>query len=58
MELIAYTDQQIRTMRALLDMTEVHGLENCKNIVMMRDIIDHNQRVDVSEEEVKDGENK
>lgn len=56
MELVAYTDQQIRTLRVLLDTTEVQGYENCKNVVMMRDIIDHNQRVNVSDEEVENGE--
>ena len=56
MELVAYTDQQIRTLRVLLDTTEVQGYENCKNVVMMWDIIDHNQRVNVSDEEVENGE--
>lgn len=51
MKLIAYTEEQIRTLRVLLDVTEVKGLENCKNIVMMREIVDRYQIVDVKEED-------
>jgi hypothetical protein len=51
----AYTDVQFRTLRALLETTQVEGYENCKNIVMMREIIDHGKKVEVKEEE-KDGE--
>ena len=51
MKLIAYTEEQIRTLRVLLDVTEVKGLENCKNIVMMREIVDRCQIVDVKEED-------
>ena len=54
MEYFGFTYQQIRTMRALLDMTEIHGLENCKNILMMNDILNKGRQIDVSEE-VKDG---
>lgn len=52
----AYTDVQFRTLRALLETTQVEGYENCKNIVMMREIIDHGKKVEVKEEE--DGEKK
>lgn len=56
MKMYAYTDTQIRTARALLETTETKGYENCKNIVMLRDIIDHSQLVDVADKkEVEDG---
>ena len=51
MKLIAYTEEQIRTLRVLLETTEVKGLDNCKNIVMMREIVDRCQIVDVKEED-------
>jgi hypothetical protein len=35
----------------LLDTTEVKGYDNCKNVVMMREIIDHGQIIEVKEEE-------
>lgn len=58
MKLHAYTDEQIRTLRVLLETTEVKGYDNCKNVVMMREIMDHGQMVDVKEdengEEIKD----
>ena len=54
MEYLGYTDKQIRTLRALLDLTEVRGVENCTNIVNMRQIIDSAQKIDVKEE-VQDG---
>lgn len=55
MEYLGYTDKQIRTLRALLDLTEVRGVENCTNIVNMRQIIDSAQKIDVKEDK-KDGE--
>lgn len=54
MKLIAYTEEQIRTLRVLLETTEVKGLENCKNIVMMRDITDKYQIVEV--DDLKEGD--
>jgi hypothetical protein len=51
MKLHAYTGEQIRTLRVLLETTEVKGYDNCKNVVMMREIIDHGQIVEVKEEE-------
>lgn len=54
MEYIAYTDKQIRTLRALLDLTEVRGVENCTNIVNMRQIIDNPLNID-DKEAVQDG---
>lgn len=58
MKLHAFTDEQFRTLRVLLDITEVKGYDNCKNVVMMREIMDHGQMVDVKEdengEEIKD----
>ncbi len=54
MEYLAYTDNQIRTLRALLDLTEVRGVENCTNIVNMRQIIDSAQKIDVKEDEKED----
>jgi hypothetical protein len=54
MTLNAYTDEQFRTLRVLLETTEVKGYENCKNVVMMREILDHGRKVEVKEEE--DGE--
>ena len=58
MKLHAYTGEQIRTLRVLLETTEVKGYDNCKNVVMMREIMDHGQMVDVKEdehgEEIKD----
>ena len=54
MEYLGYTEKQVRTLRALLDLTEVHGLDNCKNIVNMCQILDDNKRINV-QEEVKDG---
>jgi hypothetical protein len=53
MEYLAYTDNQIRTLKALLDLTEVHGIENTKRIIMMFQILEENKKVNV--EEVKDG---
>jgi hypothetical protein len=47
---MTYTDEQIRTARALLDMIEVHGYESCKNVVLLRQILDSPQK------EVKHGE--
>lgn len=55
MEYLGYTDKQIRTLRALLDLTEVRGVDNCTNIVNMRQIIDSAQKIDVKEDK-KDGE--
>lgn len=51
----AYTEEQFRTLRVLLDTTEVQGYQNCKNVVMMMDILNHGRKVEVKEEE-KDGE--
>jgi hypothetical protein len=53
MEYLAYTEKQIRTLKALLDMTEISGIENCKRIIMMFQILEENKKVNV--EEVKDG---
>ncbi len=50
----AYTEEQFRTLRVLLDTTEVQGYQNCKNVVMMMDILNHGRKVEVKEEE--DGE--
>jgi hypothetical protein len=52
----AYTDDQIRTARVLLVSIEVKGYENCKKIVMLREIVDNLQRVEVSEIVEKDGD--
>jgi hypothetical protein len=49
MILNAYTDDQIRTVRVLLESIEVKGYENCKKIVMLKEIIENLQRVEVSE---------
>lgn len=57
MEFNGYTDQQMQTLRVLLETTEVKGVENCKNIVMIKQIIDQGKRIKV-DEEVQDGEKK
>lgn len=49
MILNAYTDDQIRTVRVLLESIEVKGYENCKKVVMLKEIIENLQRVEVSE---------
>ena len=49
MILNAYTDDQIRTARVLLESIEVKGYENCKKVVMLKEIIENLQRVEVSE---------
>ena len=54
MILNSYTDEQFRTLRVLLDTTEVQGYQNCKNVVMMMDILNHGRKVEVKEDE--DGE--
>jgi hypothetical protein len=58
MILNAYTDEQFRTLRVLLEGIELRGYENCKNVVMMRQILDNGRKVEVKEdengEEVKD----
>jgi hypothetical protein len=52
MEYLAYTEKQIRTLKALLDMTEISGIENCKRIIMMFQILDEHKMV---KEESEDG---
>jgi len=47
----AYTDEQFRTLRVLLEGIELRGYENCKNVVLMRQILDNGRRVEVKEEE-------
>ena len=58
MILNAYTDDQFRTLRVLLEGIELRGYENCKNVVMMRQILDNCRKVEVKEEdngeEIKD----
>jgi hypothetical protein len=58
MILNAYTDEQFRTLRVLLEGIELRGYENCKNVVMMRQILDNGRKVEVKEEdngeEIKD----
>lgn len=58
MILNAYTDEQFRTLRVLLEGIELRGYENCKNVVMMRQILDNGCKVEVKEEdngeEIKD----
>lgn len=55
MILKAYTDEQWRTLRVLLEGLELRGYENCKNVVMMRQILDNGRNVEIKEEE-QDGE--
>ena len=58
MILNAYTEEQFRTLRVLLEGIELRGYENCKNVVMMRQILDNCRKVEVKEEdngeEIKD----
>ena len=56
MILNAYTEDQIRTARFLLDSIEVKGYENCKKIVMLKEIVENLQRVEVNENVEKEGE--
>lgn len=56
MILNAYTDEQIRTARVLLESIEVKGYENCKKIVTLKEIVENLQRVEVNENVEKEGE--
>lgn len=56
MILNAYTDDQIRTARVLLESIEVKGYENCKKIVMLKEIVENLQRVEVNENVEREGE--
>lgn len=56
MILNAYTEDQIRTVRVLLESIEVKGYENCKKIVMLKEIVENLQRVEVNENVEKEGE--
>nr|DAT38923.1 MAG TPA: hypothetical protein [Caudoviricetes sp.] len=47
--MILYEETQIRTARVLLESLEVRGYENCKNVVLLRQILDS------GEKETKDG---
>ena len=47
--MILYDETQIRTARVLLESLEVRGDENCKNVVLLRQILDS------GEKETKDG---
>ena len=55
MILNAYTDDQIRTARVLLESIEVKGYENCKKVVMLKEIIENIQRVEVNDSAEKEG---
>lgn len=56
MILNAYTDDQIRTARVLLESIEVKGYENCKKIVMLKEIVENLQRVEVNENVEREGD--
>ena len=47
--MITYTENHIRTARVLLEELEVHGVENCKRIVMLRQILDSGNTTEVSQ---------
>lgn len=49
--MILYDETQIRTARVLLESLEVRGYENCKNVVLLRQILDSGEK----EKETKDG---
>lgn len=38
--MVQYEDTQIRTARVLLEDLEVHGVENCRRVVLLRQILD------------------
>lgn len=48
-----YTDDQIQAAKVLLETLEVSGLENCKRVVMLRQILDGDKPE--NEEEADDG---
>jgi hypothetical protein len=48
-----YTDDQIQAAKVLLETLEVSGLENCKRVVMLRQILDGDKPE--NEEEANDG---
>ena len=47
--MILYEETKIRTARVLLESLEVRGYENCKNVVLLRQILDSGGK------ETKDG---
>ena len=44
--MIQYEDAQIRTARVLLEDLEVHGVDNCKRVVMLRQILEGGKKED------------
>ena len=54
--MISYTETQIRTARALLETLEVKGYDNCKRVVMLRQILDSGEKENEDGEDHRDGD--
>lgn len=58
-KIIVYTVQDVENMTALLNGLSVHGIQNCKNIAVIAQILDSGTSAEIQEAgrtEKKDGE--
>ena len=54
--MILYGETQIRTARVLLESLEVRGYENCKNVVLLRQILDSGEKEATDGKSDRDGD--
>jgi hypothetical protein len=56
--MIAYEDKQIESARVLLELIELRGYENCKNVVMLRQILDSGKPFEIEKPGKEDSNDK